>query len=127
MLNRNLKWVFVFLILCVLCVSLHIVHTKGQSGKTAVIKQNGKVIKTIDLSAVSEPYEIKAEGDGGYNIILIEKDKISVKDADCPDRLCVKQGAIDGGAYPIVCLPHRLTVSIEQADCEVDAVSGGGA
>ncbi|MBO4897432.1 MAG: NusG domain II-containing protein [Clostridia bacterium] len=127
MLKSNIKWVLIFALLCVLCITLHIVHTKGKSGKLAVIKKDGETVKTIDLSAVSEPYEIRIESDNGYNIIYVEKGKISIKDADCPDRLCVKQGTIENGAYPIVCLPHRVTVSIEKADGEVDAVSGGGA
>ena len=127
MLKRNLRWIFIFLFVCLLCVFLHIVHINGRSGKTAVIKRDGEIIKTIDLSAVSAPYEIKIESDNGYNIIYVEKNRISVKDADCPDRLCVKQGAVENGAYPIVCLPHRLTVGIENAEDGVDAVSGGGA
>ena len=125
MLKKNIKWTVAFLILCALCVSLHFFHSGAQRGKTAVIKRGGEVIKTIDLSAVSEPYEIKIEGDGGFNIISVEKDRIAVKDADCPDKLCVKQGFIDTGAYPIVCLPHKVTVSIENGAGEVDAVAGG--
>ena len=125
MLKRNIKWIIIFALLCALCVTLHVFHAKRQSGKLAVIKKDGEIIKTIDLSAVSEPYEIRVETDGGYNIIYVEKGKISVKDADCPDKLCVKQGTIENGAYPIVCLPHKITVSIENGG-GVDAVSGGG-
>ena len=46
-----------------------------------------------------------------------------MSEADCPDRLCVKQGEITNGIYPIVCLPHRLTVRIVE-NSGIDAVTG---
>ena len=33
--------------------------------------------------------------------------------ADCPDQVCVRQGAVRYNGESIVCLPHRLIVSIE--------------
>jgi len=46
-----------------------------------------------------------------------------VTDADCPDRLCVKQRAISKQGETIVCLPHRLIVKIEGGDApDVDGV-----
>ena len=123
MLNKSLKWVLFFLLICILLIFLHFYSTAG-NGTFAVIKHDGKVIKTIDLSSVSQPYEIEIESDGGYNIIYVEHGRISVKDANCPDKLCVKQGFIENGAYPIVCLPHRVTVSIKKTAGEVDEISG---
>ncbi|MBE6067576.1 MAG: NusG domain II-containing protein [Clostridium lundense] len=85
---------------------------KGKD-KIAVIKADGKVVKTINLSKLkgTEKFDIK-EGDH-FNTIVVEKDKISIIDADCPDKVCIKTGWISDAGESIVCLPNKLIVSIE--------------
>ena len=39
-----------------------------------------------------------------------------MKDADCPDRLCVKQGSISKNGESIVCLPHKVIVTVTGGD-----------
>lgn len=75
--------------------------------KTAKIFKNGKLIRTVDLAAVTVPYTIDIDG---KNTILVEKGKISMKEAKCPDKLCVKTGS----RYPIVCLPHKVVITVEE-------------
>ena len=99
---------------------------KGNGNVSAVIKSDGKIIKKIDLDKSREPYEFKIEGaNGGYNIVRVENGKIAVIEADCPDLICVKRGFVSGGALPIVCLPHRLSISFEGGAAGADAVAGG--
>ncbi|MGE5627865.1 MAG: NusG domain II-containing protein [Solirubrobacterales bacterium] len=87
----------------------------------AEIKQDGKVIKTIDLDKVAKAQEIKIPyGTDDYNIVFVEKGKIRVSDADCPDKLCVKAGCISQSGQNIVCLPHRLIISIQGGSKDVD-------
>ncbi len=87
--------------------------------KIAVIYQDGEEIERIDLARVTESYTIRIEGDdGAVNIVLVEPGQISMQEANCPDELCVKQGAISGGLVPIVCLPHRISISIESREEE---------
>lgn len=95
--------------------------------KTAVITQNGSVIRTIDLTADTEPYEFDVtDSHGGRNRIRAEHGRIAVISADCPDLICIKRGYIEDGTDSIVCLPHRLTVVIEDiGKSQADAVSGG--
>lgn len=124
--NKNIRWAAVFLGLCLICISVFLLHGNSQNGKLAVISQDGKVINTIDLSSVNTPYTIKISGsDGSYNILSVERGKIAVTEADCPDKTCVNQGYIDDGSVPIVCLPHKLTVTIKDEKSPLDAVAGG--
>lgn len=51
---------------------------------------------------------------GGTNILVIEDGCAYMKDADCPDRLCVRQGRISRRGETITCLPNRLTVTVER-------------
>ena len=44
--------------------------------------------------------------------------------ADCPDKLCVRQGALDRNGV-IVCLPNRVVVRVStESGADYDAVVG---
>lgn len=125
-LRKNLKWGFVFFSLIIICL---LVLPAGKyfkkSAHTANIIQNGEVIRTVNLD-ITEPYEFEViSEDGGHNTIRVENGRIGIINADCPDKICVKQGFIDNGALPIVCLPHKLSVVITDNENDTDAVSGG--
>ncbi len=63
--------------------------------------------------------------DGGWNILVIQNGEAYLADADCPDRLCVKQGRIARTGQALTCLPHRLSVTIEGGrEPELDDVTG---
>ncbi len=75
----------------------------------AEIYSNGELVKKLPLS---EDTVFKVECESGYNVIQISGGAVSVTDADCPDKVCVKTGALSDGVIPIVCLPHRLEVKV---------------
>jgi hypothetical protein len=33
--------------------------------------------------------------------------------ADCPDKLCIRQGIVSRSGERIVCLPNRVSITIE--------------
>ncbi|NMM61333.1 NusG domain II-containing protein [Clostridium sp. P21] len=111
------------IIISVISVFLYKQHIKG-SHRIATIKQNGKIIKTIDLNAIKENQEIKITYDGNhYNIVEIVSDKIRIKDADCPDKICVKNGWISEPGQSSVCLPHKLIISIQGKNSKFDQIT----
>ncbi len=123
--KKNLKWALIFLLLIIICSVIAFLHGNLEKGKTAQILRSGNVIRTIDLENVDSPYEFKVSSEnGGYNIIRVEKGRIAVTEASCPDKVCVHQGFIDDGSVPIVCLPNKLSVVII-SDNDLDAVTGG--
>ena len=62
------------------------------------------------------------DGDS-YNVIEIAEGGVRMKEADCPDQICVSRGLIRKSGQSIVCLPHRLVIRLEQlGDQELDAV-----
>ncbi|GAA0721983.1 NusG domain II-containing protein [Clostridium malenominatum] len=94
--------------------------------KIAVIKENGKVIKRINLTKLKENEElIVSTEDKHYNKIIIKKDAIYISEADCPDQICVKTGAISKPGDTVVCLPNKLIIAIEGEDVnsEVDSTT----
>lgn len=84
----------------------------------AEIYQNGVLIK---IAPLSESAEFAVECENGINVVKIENGTIRVAFADCPDKVCVNRGAVNGGAVPIVCLPHRLEIRIVDGEKEADA------
>lgn len=104
-------------------VFLYKQHIKS-SHHIANIKQDGKVIKTIDLDTVKEAQEIRVPYNGNhFNVIEVLPGKIRIKDADCPDKVCVKTGWISEPGQSSVCLPHRLMITIEGKNAKVDQIS----
>ncbi|MCL2045778.1 MAG: NusG domain II-containing protein [Oscillospiraceae bacterium] len=91
----------------------------------AKVYQDGILIATLDLSAYDEPYTFVVQWESFENVIEVENGRIRIAHADCPDNFCVHQGWISGGARPIVCLPHRLIIQLENpTKPQVDAIVG---
>lgn len=102
----------------IFCASLTaVILSLKKSDKTYVeVVQNNKVIYSFDLSN-EENRSIRIETeDGGWNEIMIENGKISIIDADCPDKTCVKTGVLRSESVPIVCLPHKLVVRFAEKE-----------
>ena len=92
----------------------------------AQIAVDGAVVREIDLATVADETRFDVETPYGTNTVLVRPGGICVSDADCPDQVCVRQGWLEGGQVPIVCLPHRLVISLASggsADA-LDAVAG---
>ena len=97
-----------------------------RAGVIATIYQHGILIETINLDRAGDPYIIVIVGeDGAQNVVLVERGRISVSSANCPDQICVRQGPIADGTVPIVCLPHRLVIEITQGPDGFDVAAGG--
>lgn len=68
-------------------------------------------------------YEIHAH-DGEENILEIKDGIVTMKEANCSDRICVYQSDISKNGEMIVCLPHQVIVVIEASEeTEKDAVA----
>ena len=91
---------------------------------TARILRDGALLEEIDLDRVAEPYSFTLEDGSGANTVQLERGRIRISAADCPDQVCVKQGWISGGAVPIICLPHRLTIEIVDGGGDLDGAAG---
>ena len=100
--------------------TLYLNNRNSEGEKYACIFENGVLTHRVDLGSVEKPYEI----DLGGNVIKIEKGQVSIIEADCPDKLCIKQGAVRDGARPIVCLPNNVVVKITDNISDVDLTVG---
>ena len=46
------------------------------------------------------------------NMIVINHGSVHMKDATCPDKLCIKQGTISKNGEQIICLPNQVVIAI---------------
>ena len=125
--KRTRFWVLLFVAVAVLAAAGTVWLFFGRSsGTVAHIYQDGVLVRTIDLSQVTEAETFVVEGPAGTNTIEVEPGRIRVAHADCPDQVCVRQGWISDGVAPIVCLPNELVIQLEGGDNELqlDGVSG---
>ena len=92
-----------------------------QDGGTVIVEQNGQETARY---ALSEDRTVRIEGEGGYNLLVIEGGEVYLSEADCPTQLCMKTGKIRYAGQSIVCLPHKLAVRITGGASGLDGVTG---
>lgn len=91
---------------------------KPQGGRV-IISVNGEVYREVSLD---ENSVIPIETEFGKNTVVIEKGGVSVTHSNCPDGLCEKD-RISKSGESIVCLPNRLSVTVEGKNKkEVDVI-----
>ena len=55
---------------------------------------------------------------------MIENGKVKMKEADCPDQICVHHRAISKNRETIVCLPNKVVVEIVSSEeSELDSIA----
>jgi len=92
--------------------------------KIAIIEIDGQVYQEIpiDTSDIQELI-IDLPEDNQIHIV-VEKDSIHVEDASCPDKVCIRTGAISKPGQNIVCLPNKVVVFIAgPGDSNIDDLS----
>ena len=66
--------------------------------------------ENLEYTITTEP--MNAEEPDGINQLVIQDGKAWISEANCPNHDCVKKGKISQNGEMLVCIPHRLTVSI---------------
>ena len=106
--------------LLIISALLFIFLHHNEAGAGVVVRVEGNEIARYSLSE-DGTYPLN----GGTNILVIENGEAYLSDADCPDRLCVRQGSVKYTGECITCLPNKLTVTVFGAeDSGIDAVVG---
>lgn len=107
-----LDYVIMAAILILSLIPLLLVASK--SGDTVRVEQDGK---TLYVGSVHTDHVVIANG----NTVTILDGQVTVTAADCRDGLCMHGTA--SATHPLVCLPNRLVVTIEDGEVTPDAVT----
>lgn len=112
-----LKKTDILLILFLFCLSFVPLALRQDAAPAAVyadITLDGRLVRRVALSAHkgTETFSL-ATPDGHQNTICLTDNAIAVTDADCPDKLCIKTGAVSRPGDVIACLPHKLLIEVK--------------
>lgn len=89
-------------------------------GDRALISVDGKVIKEIRLSSVSEETKISLEN----GVVITAQDgKIRFSESNCKDKICIKTGEISKSGEAAVCAPNKTVIEIKGADEAVNIIT----
>ncbi len=109
----------VILIVLVVGVVGIVLMNSANTGKTATIKVDGKVVKTISLDGENCTF--------AYNDVMIclDNGEIFVKASKCSDKVCLKSGRISKSGEGIICAPNRVSIEIDGKNKNLpDALTG---
>lgn len=108
-LRNDLVLVGIILVLVLICFIIFKLSLKD--GEYVNISVNGKYEYSLSLNS---DLEKKITTELGENVVVIKNGRVTVKSADCPDKICVEHRAISKAGETIVCLPHKVVVEITE-------------
>ena len=108
-------------LLALFCIAICVWVYKGGGveGSNIVITVDGKEYGKYSL--FEEQTITIGEGDN-INVIEIKDGKAFMKEASCPDHLCVDQNDISFDKESIICLPNKVVITVisdEKSDVDI--------
>ena len=86
-----------------------------EEGDTVVVTVDGAPYAVYPLSE-DRVVEIRTGAEGEQlNRLVIQGGTAAVETATCPDGICAAHKPISRDGESIVCLPHRVVITVEQA------------
>lgn len=85
-----------------------------KNGNRVVVSVDGKTVAEYSLYKDTEQQIFDENKDNYQNLLVIKNGKAYIPSANCPDKICAQHRPISKTGETIVCLPHKLVVSIEE-------------
>lgn len=98
--------ILVLSLIFIALISLILITVLRTEGAYVRVEKDGELFATYPLSADGE-YTL---GDG--NTLKIEGGEARMSWADCPDKTCVMTRPARYNGESIICLPHKITVTV---------------
>lgn len=118
------RLILIIAMLVLLAAVAGVFQLRGAEGSIATVTLDGAVVASYDLSQIQEEETFTVGAPGAQNTIRVSPEGIAVIHADCPDQVCVQMGTRRHGPEPIVCLPHKLSITFSDSSDDLDAVAG---
>lgn len=114
-LRRN-DVVLVVLLLLAATVGLIYLFLFRDEGTVVNVTVDGKPYGTYSLSDNISHDIITGKASENFNSFVIENGKVFMKEASCPDGICVNHRPIFRDGESIVCLPNRVVITVVGED-----------
>lgn len=89
---------------------------------TARITCNGQLYMEIDLSAVTDPYEIELPTEPAATV-SVAPGSIRFSQAACPDQICVQTGSLTRAGDTAACMPAGAVITLYGGAAPYDAIA----
>ena len=82
------------------------------------LKTDGQYVTVTVNKVKNEKYSLNINGeyklgnDDNFNILVIEDGFAYIKEASCPDKLCVHQGKVKSNGEQLICLPNKVIITV---------------
>lgn len=110
--------IIISVIIVVAIAGVVFINSFSTPGNIVVITVGNEEYKTVPLDS-DKQQEIKINN---TNTVIIENGEVYMKEADCPDKVCINTGKIKNVGEIIVCKPNNVKVEIKGDSGAEDAV-----
>lgn len=100
-------------------ISIFLAAGSHQGNKVEITK-DGKLWGTYSLDG---EHKITIRDGKELNVVKISGGKVTMESANCKNQVCVHHSPVSRTGESIVCLPHKIVVTIKGEDNEYDAIS----
>lgn len=100
-------------------ISIFLAAGSHQGNKVEITK-DGKLWGTYSLDG---EHKITIRDGKELNVVKISGGKVTMESANCKNQDCVHHSPVSRTGESIVCLPHKIVVSIKGEDNEYDTIS----
>lgn len=114
------KLIIVFLVIVCIFVLFNGYASSYMNALEVVVNVDGKKMYTIPLDS-DGIFHVESK-EGHVDIEVLDR-RVHVKDSTCKDKLCILQGWIERTGESIICLPNRITLTIDGGSNELDGTT----
>ncbi|MEA5050377.1 MAG: NusG domain II-containing protein [Oscillospiraceae bacterium] len=98
-------------VLAAALIWLLVASLTAKTGEYVVVTVADKPYAELPLD---KDAQLRIETDEGYNLLVIRDGQAWVESADCYNQVCVHTGKVSKELDSIICLPHRVVITIER-------------
>ena len=114
------KWALILAAVFIVAVIATIVlSSRYANSRTIGVFCDGELYQVI-YHAENADYTIEKNG---CNVITVKDGRVYMSEADCPDRVCVRHGALRENDA-IICVPNKVVVRELNENTDINAVTG---
>ncbi|MBO5512929.1 MAG: NusG domain II-containing protein [Clostridia bacterium] len=104
--------IFIIAILAVVAIGAAALFLLRGEGSAVRVEVDGTVMGTYPLSVDREVEIITGENGEELNLLVIKDGKATIATATCPDGICAAHKPISREGESIVCLPHKVVITV---------------
>lgn len=112
---KKWDWVIIIMLIVISLIPLGIIlkNENFQGDYYVLISVNGEDYEKLELNKENDEV-IRIENGNYVNEICINGREVYMKETNCPDRVCSRQGKISKVGESIVCLPNKIFIEIKR-------------